>query len=715
MDVVYRRSGLIKNYKKAVRGAGVHDFWGAQLDGEAGRVSGPPLRLISVAVISASVARLGYASALLLHTLSGIWTSLIMFRRRCLCLLDLVFDATRGRRAGDVLELSGPLRSELLTLSILAPLMFTNLRARTSPVVGCVDASTRKRAVCVATLCPFAVRELSRHAIRRGRWTRLLSPYGQWARAHGELDPVDELPEQDTYGTSPLWTSMARAVQYTVAMVEQVSGHPHINISEIRALIMREMREDRLGGRSARLLDLGDSQVAAGALAKGRSSSPSINLELQASLAILLGSDLYHASAFVASGDNAADDPTRDRPLRAAAVEQPIWLQALLMGEPGPLDDFLTLSGDPGYALHADLPDLAAVVAESMGVPPGGPLPVGPDVVAAVGDAGPAVPSAQACVAAERGAGVAAAARAGRGPGVATSAGVPLAADTSLTRTLQPLSPEAVELIYRLDEALIRRSPTQAAPRAWPPREPGILILARDGRRMLKAAWSEGCQWAVLIDPADLASPDHGTASLAASVASWLEAGLFLLVVAMPPCSSMSTAISPPIRSHEHPYGAPSAPSALVPKIRADNRMAAALSFLAAAATSHGVAWSIVGPASSWMWKLGPVAVVLAAHGAALVDCCCFGAPWRKRLRIASSLRSLANVRVFCSCKSQHVALRGRIFSGGPSRTAVADALPHGLARALVALGLQDAIGGRSPPPLDAFAQAAVARNVFLA
>ena len=63
--------------------------------------------------------------------------------------------------------------------------------------------------------------------------------------------------------------------------------------------------------------------MAAGCLAKGRSSSPALNLEMQASLAVLLGADLCHLSAFIASGGNASDDPTRDRPIRGPVEPWP--------------------------------------------------------------------------------------------------------------------------------------------------------------------------------------------------------------------------------------------------------------------------------------------------------------------------------------------------------------------------------------------------------
>ena len=61
-----------------------------------------------------------------------------------------------------------------------------------------------------------------------------------------------------------------------------------------------------------------DSQVALGALVKGRASSRALNFEMQRSLGPHLSSDLYPAYGFWPSKLNRADAPTRD-----SAVEGP--------------------------------------------------------------------------------------------------------------------------------------------------------------------------------------------------------------------------------------------------------------------------------------------------------------------------------------------------------------------------------------------------------
>lgn len=64
-------------------------------------------------------------------------------------LLDLVYEARKGRAAGDVPSLSSDLRLELLSLTLVAPLCFTNIRAETSDTLYAVDASDAAVAACL--------------------------------------------------------------------------------------------------------------------------------------------------------------------------------------------------------------------------------------------------------------------------------------------------------------------------------------------------------------------------------------------------------------------------------------------------------------------------------------------------------------------------------------------------------------------------------------
>jgi hypothetical protein len=150
--------------------------WGVSVNGKLGTVNSPFGRILFLAGITAEVASLGYSSVELLMSLVGSWISAMLCRRRTLCLLELVYEALRGRELDDVLRLSGRLRSELLSLVLLAPLLQANLRAAPDDRLWLVDASSQKLAVVSTPIPPSLSKELGRFALRKGTWSRMLPP-----------------------------------------------------------------------------------------------------------------------------------------------------------------------------------------------------------------------------------------------------------------------------------------------------------------------------------------------------------------------------------------------------------------------------------------------------------------------------------------------------------------------------------------------------------
>ena len=124
--------------------------------------------LLICAPLALEVAELGYCTVGLLEIINGSWVSVYMYRKRLLCLMDLCFNAVKGRRAGDVLQLSNNLRQELMLISAMAPFAVTNLRARPSTSLAAVDASSTHFAHVCATIPAATTLELFRHCISRG-------------------------------------------------------------------------------------------------------------------------------------------------------------------------------------------------------------------------------------------------------------------------------------------------------------------------------------------------------------------------------------------------------------------------------------------------------------------------------------------------------------------------------------------------------------------
>eukprot|EP00438_Fugacium_kawagutii_P012421 Skav228466 [mRNA] locus=scaffold1233:34393:36015:+ [translate_table: standard] len=114
-----------------------------------------------------------------------------------------------------------------------------------------------------------------------------------------------------------------------------LSGHINVNESRTYKSWIKSMAKSEPGSRFVGLLD---SRVTIGASTKGRSSSPAISRVLQGSMAYVIGGDLYPGLLHCYSGDNRADEPSRNKPLRPPTKELPTWLLALQKGETRPFD-----------------------------------------------------------------------------------------------------------------------------------------------------------------------------------------------------------------------------------------------------------------------------------------------------------------------------------------------------------------------------------------
>ncbi len=230
---------------------------------------------------------------------------------------------------------------------ILGPVAVADLRAQTLPQVFLSDASSNCVAVVSSATSTEFARELHRHCLARGSWSRLLSPWKAYLREHEDLELEEEIPDGVPLVCHPLWVSLAEHLQYKVTLRKLVRRRQHINLLELEAVLLLEARLAERGGDLRYLLG-SDSQVTLAALLKGRSSSWSVNRKLRASLCHYLGNGIYSSYGFVPSLSNVADDPTRNQPLRLALEPKPAWLAAALNGSFVEMDAWLAELGyDP--------------------------------------------------------------------------------------------------------------------------------------------------------------------------------------------------------------------------------------------------------------------------------------------------------------------------------------------------------------------------------
>eukprot|EP00435_Cladocopium_sp_Y103_P010900 s2474_g2.t2 len=191
----YREVGLVQHPKKMRRGVQQGIFLGAELDGEAGLVSAPRDRILSLMYCTMIVARKGSCSPKLLSCILGCWVHVLMFRRPVLAILSHAFSEGANRPQNEVFQLSRESRNELCALSMLGPVCISDMRVGYAPHVFCTDASPFGGGICVAPETETVVAELWRHSEQRGYYTQLLNPSGAVLAEMG-LEHVDEdLPQ----------------------------------------------------------------------------------------------------------------------------------------------------------------------------------------------------------------------------------------------------------------------------------------------------------------------------------------------------------------------------------------------------------------------------------------------------------------------------------------------------------------------------------------
>jgi hypothetical protein len=186
-----------------------------------------------------------------------------------------------GRR---VFQLWPSVIHELFVAACMSPLFTASLASSWYGDVVCTDASSTGLGVVTAHVPPALVETA--------------------ARDSGSLVPKsDHAMAVDRAVLDRVWTTVVSARWH---------APEHINALEVRAVstAIRRVLSSPLSSR-CRLLVISDSQVAVGALAKGRSSSHVLHRRLRPVSALLLASGIQLYLRWVASADNPADGPSR--------------------------------------------------------------------------------------------------------------------------------------------------------------------------------------------------------------------------------------------------------------------------------------------------------------------------------------------------------------------------------------------------------------------
>ena len=335
----YTAEGLTPVPEKCIVEASAGRVWGAWLDGRLGTVGVPRARRAELGMVSLDVAALGWGSRGMRRQLTGLWVHPILYRRELLCTLDRVFDGmgssdSEDSSEGAVTQLSSAQRDELALLSLLSPMMETNLRAPVALQLCTSDASPDGAGGTVATVSQPVANEMWRHRERRGFSAALEQYWALYQKSTGR----EEAPESD-FAPNREWVSelIAGLSHRTFQQFKFTSRH-HINVGEMRArrALLRRLAVQRACAGTRRLVAY-DSRVTIGVAAKGRSPSRALNYEQRRTMPYLVGPDIQEGPLWVDSKRNPSDHPSRGRPLPAGIAAVP-WVQRFLKGDLGALD-----------------------------------------------------------------------------------------------------------------------------------------------------------------------------------------------------------------------------------------------------------------------------------------------------------------------------------------------------------------------------------------
>eukprot|EP00435_Cladocopium_sp_Y103_P037015 s110_g9.t1 len=714
----YLNKGLNPHPKKTVREAAETDIWGAHINGDSGIIRPAARRLVPLLHVTVQVARLAVASVALLEVLCGAWMSILQFRRRMMCLLDLCYAAQVERERCDVIALSAEAVAELWMLVILSPLAATDLKAQSIDEIFLTDASEDAVAGVKAVVGKTFTAELQRHCLTRGAWARLLSPWQLWLKQHGRLEAEAELPEGVPLVCHPLWVKLAKTLQFTFKFLFAVKKRRHINLLELQGILEIERRLSLTRG-DARYALGADSQVALASVVKGRSSSPHLNAMLQESLATLLGAGLYGNYGFLPSLVNVADDPTRSTEIRAPVEEVPSWLAAALEGQFEELDLWLVQQGySPIQLAQIPCSDDVGTVSRSAeaGLVQELRSVAKPERLAAF-DAKHQVAfvenqeksrehkESEDQTKRRKKSPTKNAWKAEEGPPSHSVASKEVAPPLNKVTKLElecegqrnfvaeenakspALTSSARDLLLRLEPQQFILPGGKRARSAEQIRKlgrAGFLDLYSGEAGVAKELAKRFNVWVVTWDSVAGPAQDLLDPKVQRLVFQLLEEGAVLGVGAAPECASFSRAVVPPVRDALHPEGKAGITANMELKVLRGNAHADFCWHVVARAKALGLSFWLENPDGSFIWlmpeflrrKLGDPAEAFR------FDMCRYGTQWRKRTRIATNT-CLAGCRELCLGGHSHQRLRGRSVVHKCSWTRVAQVYPKALCKDL--------------------------------
>ena len=201
----YTHHGILGSDDKDVVGAQEAKVIGGCINGgraacreKNATLAAPMEKRLGLSAITMEVVQLGATTDQLHLSLVGGWTSILLFRRPFMGLLNRAFNYVdlQGYSSSEskVLNLPRQVASELCLVSVMAPIICANLSADYFPEIYATDASCERGAVVSAPVSR-SIKALWRCTKTKGSYTRLLTNEENTARRLDITEPEEEAPQ----------------------------------------------------------------------------------------------------------------------------------------------------------------------------------------------------------------------------------------------------------------------------------------------------------------------------------------------------------------------------------------------------------------------------------------------------------------------------------------------------------------------------------------
>ena len=298
LDASFDHMGIRRHDKKDVNGVLDGTAIGIDLDGGL-RLTPHTPKWVTLLLGLVRLLTTGWVSPLGLAAVLGNVQWFDQLNRPLFSCLDAVYAFTRRTHPNTPQKLSDEHRAELLLVILLAPLWEADLTRDWLPGIVASDAAPEFGfGVCFAPTSQAYAREIGTLATKADFFVRL------------DRGDSDDEPEKRRVGTPDRLRLRKTAFSTVVCAKARYQAHSGaLEATGVSLMLQWLLRSP--SKHATRVPALVDAQAVLGAAAKGRSSAPSLKLEIRRIAALTLAGDFLMRYIYVPSEDNPADAPSR--------------------------------------------------------------------------------------------------------------------------------------------------------------------------------------------------------------------------------------------------------------------------------------------------------------------------------------------------------------------------------------------------------------------